>query len=281
MPVLRGCHCHMKELTVTQLAGAFCLICIGCTFLSIRADIVELPRLSVETRDLILQQITSERSELNSQMGLLRVETLAEVDSQADKLQGELHRSVDLTNNQISDLQYNSFEAIDNIAKIASAKGDTALAAMVELENKLDPSITNLNSITGDIMEAVPYFSKCYFTDEKNNILGPNPDCIWNRYVGSAKAFEQAARDVSAMSGEFKKSAPQMIATFTKIETHIDDGTKSGAEASAATAKAMANLSIATKPLPAWLRVVLGVGPPVAQAGAAAAAAGAALGWFK
>jgi hypothetical protein len=148
----------------------------------------------------------------------------------------------------------------------------------VTVDKKLDaalalagPVLQYAGNVAAQVDSAAPLFLDCSF----------NQDCIFNRYVGVSKAFEKTSQNIDAATGELRKALPVTLAGWNRIIANSDRTTKATAETMEATALTMNNFARATKSLPTWLRIGLQVAPPMAQAGAAAAAAGVAFGWIK
>lgn len=247
--------------------ATFCLTCVGLLALSIQSTVAQMPRLAVETRTALLKEIDLTRSDLIDQVQALRIDSFAEVDSQATALRGELHTAIGLTNRQIADLQTNSFTAINKLSDLSDRRYGDTLALVNDLTNKLDPAITNINAITADAKVT-------------SDILFRR-DALPAQVLGVLGGAKVTLGQTASTMRDIQTAMPTFITTWQSVGTHINDATASAALASKATAKTMENFSAASKPLPTFVRIILGVGPPVAQAGAAAVAAGSALGWIK
>lgn len=74
------------------------------------------------------------------------------------------------------------------------------------LTRNLDKSATQAASLTSQIAEAAPLWLDC----------GHNPNCAFNRYVGTARGIEQTARALGEQAPQLTKSAAQ-IAESTRL----------------------------------------------------------------
>jgi hypothetical protein len=100
--------------------------------------------------DNVTPEIQSTRSALADQLAAVRLDALAEIDSQALLLQQQLRGSLFLVNGQVSELQHNALLAIGATLAIADQRigdslerVDTALGEVKELQGDLRPVFAN------------------------------------------------------------------------------------------------------------------------------------------
>ncbi len=138
---------------------------------------------------------------------------------------------------------------------------DTALGEIEEIRGDLEPVLANAAALAEHADKMV--------VDLHPQMLG--------LVAASKVTMGQTAETMR----DIQRATPGFIATWQQIGAHVDLMADAGAKSMQATQHTMENFAAASKPLPTWARIALGVGPPVAQMGAAAAATGAAIGWFK
>jgi ABC-type transporter Mla subunit MlaD len=160
----------------------------------------------------------------------------------------------------------------EEVGKLSAQTADV-VGVVKQLQADLKPTIDNVNqsskhlaSVAGMVDDALPQFTQCYYVDEVGDIVGGNPDCLFNRFQGVTKAAEKTMQDVQAMTGEIKKAVPPALHTVQRIGENSDKATLKTAEAMEQTRQLMFNLAQNTKPLPAWIRY------PAAFVGVAGAA---------
>jgi len=197
-------------------------------------------------RDLVVAevdlQVGNARSDVKEMFGDLRRDTLASV------------------HNDVIPPVYAALGIVNR------TRGD-AVRQLDGLHADLKPSIDHANSITAHADEATAIlFRRDALPAQVLGVLG-----------GAKVTLGQTAETMR----DIQRATPGFIATWQQIGNHVSLMTDAGAKASQATQHTMENFAAASKPLPTWARIALGVGPPVAQAGAAAASAGQALHWIK
>jgi hypothetical protein len=151
-------------------------------------------------------EMKAARADLAIQAKALRVESLKEIDRQANALRGELHGEAGLLDAQMSALQKNTFGELAAIRSTADkrtgeslARVDTALQAMTGIRADLQPVLKHAGSIAAQVDDAAPLYLDCEF----------NPDCAFNRFQGTSKAVEQTMQAVA-------KAAPKLAAAAVK-----------------------------------------------------------------
>lgn len=197
----------------------------------------------------------------------LRDLVVAEVDQQISNTRAD---AVEIVGNfrkdtfaQLTSLQSNALTAIAT----ATAPLNKAAGTVEQLRVDLKPTLDNTASITGHANEASAVLFR--------------RDALPAQILGVLGGAKIALGETATTMRDVQRATPGFIATWQQIGDHVSLMTDAGAKASQATQHTMENFAAASKPLPTWARIALGVGPPVAQAGAAAASAGQALHWIK
>jgi hypothetical protein len=202
---------------------------------------------------------------------------LGQIDAVADKIES-----------RIGSIQKDTKTVVED----ALGKADTQVGEVVgiakQLQADLRPSVTSLNettknvaSITWHVNDALPPFTDCYYTDESGEIVGGNPDCLFNRFQGMTKAAEKTMQSVQLVSRDVQKAVPAALVTVQKIGDNSDLATQNAAAAAEETRRVMKNLADATQPLPKWLRYTFGVMGVVAPSVGGAVSTAAAVGAFR
>jgi hypothetical protein len=99
----------------------------------------------------------------------------------------------------------------------ALARADRALSVAEALDGQLQPVLAHSAGITAQVENGLPLFLDC----------DHNPDCVFNRYQGTAKAVERAAGDFSAMSLDFRRDWPGYLRTWNGIGRNVEETTAS------------------------------------------------------
>lgn len=214
------------------------------------------------TRVALVNQVTAARKDIltrtERQVAALRVEVMGEVAqirTTADRRVG------------------------DSLARV-----DTALGKIEEVRGDLTPALASIasaakhaDSITAHVDGALPAFTECAVFDEDGAPVGGNPDCLFNRYQGATKAWEQAMQRTATAMLSVDATARALADKDTGVPAAVSWSVK----ASQNTNTVMANLARATKPLPTWARIGLAAAPPLAQVGASIATTLAVTGTVK
>jgi ABC-type transporter Mla subunit MlaD len=124
---------------------------------------------------------------------------------------------------------------------------DAALATASALHDDLKPTLENAAAITAQAKDA-------------SSILFRR-DALPAQLLGLTAAAKVTLGQTAETMRDIQRATPEIVA-------NIKATTEASTEASRNTAQVMANFAKATKPLPAWARVVLAVAPPVVQTGA-------------
>jgi hypothetical protein len=182
-------------------------------------------------------EIALTRSALLSQIQLLRVESLKEIDAQANGVRKDLRGDVRLLNAQVSDIsgQLNKqLTTIQTTALMLGGKLDAPLAAITDATKEVGPllrssgvAVQHVNSITAQIDDAAPLYLDC-----------DNGNCLYNQVQGTAKAVEKTMQAVA-------KAAPV-----------IGDSAASIAKAGADEAKLLTAPQTLRQKIVSWLELI-------------------------
>jgi hypothetical protein len=250
-------------VALLSLAGFLCLLGLEVD----HARLIVESNATAARHDLELTLNGDPNSGTSEGMMPLRERLVLEIDHQAGGLRGDLKQLAgDLRKDagaQLTAIQGNALTAI------ATAAGplNTAAGTVEQLRKDLQPSIDHAASITAHADEATAIlFRRDALPAQLLGVLG-----------GAKVTLGQTAETMR----DIQRATPGFIATWQQIGNHVSLTTDAAAKASLATQHTMENFAAASKPLPTWARIALGVGPPVAQMGAATAAAGSALHWIK
>ncbi|MGD0497539.1 MAG: hypothetical protein ABSC23_03785 [Bryobacteraceae bacterium] len=245
---------HLRNILVCALLAVL-IASVVYGMLCIRAAtavISAVPGQVQAAQSALIQEVQATRRDLMGQVDAAR----KDASSQLTALQSNVFAQVDQTR-----------AAVDRRVGDSLTRVDAALGTVDQLRADLQPVLTSaaaaaghVNSITAHVDDALPQFTDCAYVDADGTPIGGNPDCVFNRFQGMSRAFENAAVDVSATTHDFRGAIPSVIADVKRAS----DGS---ARASESTAQVMANFAKATKPLPTWARIGLAVAPPVAQLG--------------
>lgn len=233
-----------------HLAAAFCLVVVGTSAAFLTAGALRL----FEAWEAIPVNIEAINRTVQGLPGQILPPVLAEVDKQAYQLSGatnaQVGRIVDLTDKRTGELL--------NLTRTSLANLDANVSQTAAHVSVLQASVSQtLGAVTSLVNEDRPQLR------------------------GLLQDTRLAAAEFARSNIYVRQQLPAGLMTFQQIEAHVSDATQAAAKASLATQHTMENFAAASKPLPTWLRVTLGVAPPLAQTGAAAVGAGAAAGLFR
>jgi hypothetical protein len=150
-------------------------------------------------------EIAITRSALITQVQLARVESLSEIDKQADGLRAELHGDVRLLNGQVGAIASRADKQLTTIqttALMLGGKLDAPLAAVTAATQEVGPllrasqvAVQHVSSITSQIDDAAPLYLDC---DAGN--------CLYDQVQGTAKAVERTMQAVAKVAPEVAKA---------------------------------------------------------------------------
>ncbi len=202
------------------------------------------------TQTALVGQVAAARADLTGQVAAARGDLLARTERQVAALRIDVMA-------QVAQIRTTADRRVgDSLRRV-----DTALGGIEEIRGDLEPVLANAAALAEHADKMV--------VDLHPQVLG--------LVAASKVTMGQTAETMR----DIQRATPGFIATWQQIGAHVDLMADAGAKSMQATQHTMENFAAASKPLPTWARIALGVGPPVAQMGAAAAATGAAIGWFK
>jgi len=194
--------------------------------------------------DLFDRKTTELKTEFSGQLNKLREETVGPK-GQAAALRTDL---LDPDRGVVPGLQKAVIAAL--IDPKSGALKDVA-PALAELKS----AAANVNDITKHAKAALPDFTDCAYEDPMTGEpLGGNPDCFFNRFQGTSKAIETAARNVGVMSDDLKEKLPAITDLSKKIGKNSDDATAEAINTAKQSTRFLKNLADNTTPLPKIIR---------------------------
>jgi hypothetical protein len=171
----------------------------------------QIDRQADATRVVALSAITDTRQEALAEIANIHKDVISKVDSLSAT-----------ANQQVTDTRTQLLGEVDEIRKTADNRIGDTLAQVDTLIKKLSPILTNAAEITGHVSsvtahvdDALPQFTDCAYLDASGEPVGGNPDCVFNRFQGVSKAFEQMAQAGA-------KAAPQVSQAVAGIATNFD-----------------------------------------------------------
>ena len=188
------------------------------------------------TRAALVSQIQATRSDLTGQVQLAREDLLRRAERQVAGLRGDVM-------GEVAEIRV----AADRRVGDSLGRVDTALEAVNALHNDLKPTLDNAAAITAQ-------------TKDTSAILFRR-DALPAQLLGLTAAAKVTLGQTAETMRDIQRATPEIVA-------NIKATTEASTEASKNTAQVMANFAKATKPLPAWARLVLAVAPPAVQTGA-------------
>jgi hypothetical protein len=193
---------------------------------------------------------------------------IMEIDHQADRL-------AIITDNRLASIQREASGKIDQALLLADARLGQAITSadqqITGMRGSLQPAFTDVAAITHRVR---------LVADENLECRG-NGNCWPVGITAALGGAKVALGETGQAMRRIDAAMPKFIETAKRIEENSDVATAKAAEASEETRKVMANLARATKPLPAIVRIPLGVAGAVAPVAAGAIGAAAAMGAFK
>jgi hypothetical protein len=202
------------------------------------------------TRQWLTKNVTPVLRQLSQTIGEVPSLATGLIDKHATKIEGTLDATRDDLNRQVG----------------------TALVMLNGQLDALQAKVTTLQSQVNPVLAAAQ--STLEHTDKTVTDLHP-------QFLGLIAASKVTMGQAALTMRDIQTATPAFISNWDQISQHVNVMSDAGAKSFVATQHTMENFAAASKPLPTWLRIALGVGPPVAQMGAATVAAGSLLGWFK
>jgi len=158
------------------------------------------------TRAAVVEELRGARLGLESEIGAARRDVLARSEREVAALRSDLVGEAEAVR-------------ITADARMGDALGraDRALSIAAALDGQLQPVLAHSAGITAQVENGLRLFLDC----------DHNPDCVFNRYQGTAKAMERAAGDISAMSLDFRRDWPEYLRTWNGIGKNVEETTAS------------------------------------------------------
>lgn len=243
----------MKALRIALLLAAIALLVAGTRALLQATLLLEAATATVAA---VPGELAATRQALGTQVEAARQDVLVRSERQIAALRHEVI-------GQLAEIRQTADRRIgDSLAQVGTAikAADVRLGEVTALRGDLRPLLSESHALLAS-------------ADVTVRDLRP-------QLLGLVAASKVTAGETAQTMRDVRRATPMFLSTWQSIGVHADAMSAAGERSFLATQHTMENFSAASKPLPRWARIVLNVGPPVAQAGAAAVGAGAALGWF-
>ena len=208
-------------------------------FLLVRATtavVAAVPGEIQATRAALVSEIQATRNDLTGQVRSAREDLLGRTERQVAGLRGDVM-------GEVAEIRV----AADRRVGDTLGRVDTALEAVNALHDELKPTLDNAAAITAQTKDASAILFR--------------RDALPAQLLGLTAAAKVTLGQTAETMRDIQRATPEIVA-------NIRATTEASTEASKNTAQVMANFAKATKPLPAWARVVLAVAPPAVQTGA-------------
>jgi ABC-type transporter Mla subunit MlaD len=193
-------------------------------------------------------EIQATREALVSEIGVTRGVLIGEVHSAREDLLGRTDRQVTALRGDVTADLALIEEAADRRLGDTLGRMDAALGTVNAIHDELKPTFENTAAITAQAREA--------------SVVLLRRDALPAQLLGVTAAAKVTLGQTAETMRDIQRATPEIV-------DNIKATTEASTEASKNTAQVMANLAKATKPLPAWARVVLAIAPPAVQTGAA------------
>jgi hypothetical protein len=175
------------------------------------------------TREDLVGQVAAARVALAGQVAAARQDFLVRTERQVAALRADVMC-------QAAEIR----TAADRRMGDSLARVDTALGKVEEIRDDVKPVLVHAGRVAAQVDDAAPLWLDCEY----------NPDCAFNRYVGTSKGIERAALNLGQMSTDVRNALPAAITTWQGIAKNADGIT--------------ANINRLTKPH--WYDRLLGYG---------------------
>ena len=219
-------------LAVLSATGASVCLLVRTTTKVVAA----LPDEIQATRTALVSEIQATRGDLTGQVQSAREDLLGRAERQAAGLRGDVM-------GEVAEIRV----AADRRVGDTLGSVDRTLEAVNALHNDLKPTLDNAADITAQAKDASAILFR--------------RDALPAQLLGLTAAAKVALGQSAETMRDIQRATPEIVG-------NIKATTEASTEASKNTAHVMANFAKATKPLPAWARVVLAVAPPAVQTGA-------------
>lgn len=204
------------------LATAVCACVYATIFIRTATRVIkEVPNQISATQEALIQVISDSRHDIDKQLSATRGDLLSTVNMQVGGAR--------------SDIRSIGKEALGRTSD-ALARVDTALATVEALRRDVAPTLANVAALTGHaasvsahIDDALPMFTDCAIY-EGGELVGGNPDCVFNRFQGTSKAAEQMFQAGAKAAPSITKNVDGITSDFKvmTVDAHrwVDDVTK-------------------------------------------------------
>jgi hypothetical protein len=145
--------------------------------------------------------VEAARRDLDRQLAITRQDLLGRTERQVTALRTDVMSEV---------VEFR--ETADRRLGDSLERADRALATMESLRQDLKPALDHSGSITAQVNDALPLFLDC----------DHNPDCVFNRYVGTSRGIERAALNFGKASTDISTAIPQAITTWQSIGLNVN-----------------------------------------------------------
>lgn len=219
-------------LSVLSALGASAILLVRTT----TAVVAAVPGEIQATRAALVSEIQATRNDLTGQVQSAREDLLSHTERQVVALRGDVM-------GEVAEIRVATDRRIgDTLGRV-----DAALATANALHDDLKPTLENAAAITQQAKDASAILLR--------------RDALPAQLLGLTAAAKVTLGQSAETMRDIQRATPEIVA-------NIKATTEASTEASKNTAQVMANFAKATKPLPAWARVVLAVAPPAVQTGA-------------
>jgi ABC-type transporter Mla subunit MlaD len=226
-------------------------IALSCALLAALGAIAIAMFLLIRTATAVVAavpvEIQATRGALVSEIELTRGALIGEVHSAREDLLGRTDRQVTALRGDVTADLAQIEEAADRRIGDTLGRMDVALGTVNALRGDLKPTLENTAAITAQAREA--------------SVILLRRDALPAQLLGVTAAAKVTLGQTAETMRDIQRATPEIV-------DNIKATTEASTEASKNTAQVMANFAKATKPLPAWARVVLAIAPPAVQTGA-------------
>jgi len=185
------------------MAALIAVLCFGCALLRDASTFVK------AQKQVEIQLV----SDLNTQMNTLRSDASHQITSTRTQILGEVSAWRSTSDSQLTAWRGATETQIAETRGTVVALGDKldpVLTAYTKLGDEATATLKPVQNIAETVSEALPPFTTCEYLDETGEIVGGNPDCVFNRFQGVSKAAEQ-------MFQEGAKAAPELATASVSV----------------------------------------------------------------
>lgn len=222
-------------LCAIAISAALCwfILCLATTVNQVphqmtairQATLQQLTTLEADSLKLIDKQASGIRQDASKQITGIRTDVMTQLSTTVDVFNARTLEALGKLDPAQKDL--------DKLTNSTVRDLDSARMDLDGIQMQLRPTLQNLATATGKasdiathIDDALPPFTDCAYLDDSGSPIGGNPDCVFNRYQGASKAFEntmiaigKAAPGVSTSAEGISQSVAKEAASLTKPQT--------------------------------------------------------------